>query len=153
MPDTCRYVVLTRRPVGLPQQTDFAIEEAPIPTPKDGEVLVRNIYMSVDPYMRRRMRSGPFHMNPFEVGEPLSGGAVGEVVSSRNPQIREGAFVANFAGWQEYFVSDGEDLDPADPELAPLSAYLGVLGLPGFTGWYGLTQIGQQLGYLSVCVD
>jgi len=137
-----RHVVLASRPVGMPTAGDFKIEALPVPEPAAGQVLVRNLWMSVDPYMRGRMSDRKSYAPSFEVGKPMEGRAIGRVVKSNHPKLKEGAIVSSMLGWREYFASTGEGLSPVDPSL-PLSAYLGVLGIPGFTGWYGLKQIGR----------
>lgn len=137
-----RHVVLAARPVGLPKASDFKIEALPVPEPAPGQVLVRNLWMSVDPYMRGRMSDRKSYAPSFEVGQPMEGRAIGQVVKSNHARLKEGMVVSSMLGWREYFVSAGEGLNPVDPTL-PLSAYLGLLGIPGFTGWYGLKQIGQ----------
>ena len=137
-----RQVILAARPVGLPKAADFRIEAAPVPEPGAGQVLVRNLWMSVDPYMRGRMSDRKSYAPSFQVGQPMEGRAVGQVVKSNHPQVKEGAAVSSMLGWREYFVAPGESLNVLDPSL-PLSSYLGVLGIPGFTGWYGLKHIGR----------
>src|SRR5262249_37567989 len=107
------------------------------------EVLVRNLYMSVDPYVRGRMNAQRSYAKPWEVGGPADGRAVGQVVRSRHPRLAEGTFVARMLGWREHFVAAGATLQPVARGLAPLSGSLGVLGVPGFTGWYGLKDIGK----------
>lgn len=121
----------------MPKPEDFEIVQVELPEPGEGEVLVRNLYMSVDPYMRGRMRMewGP--------GTALMGGAIGQVVKSRNPAITEGSYVSHGAGWREYFLSDGAGMGEVDPALAPLPAYLGVMGMPGLTAYGGLLKAGQ----------
>ena len=143
MPTTVnRQVLLAARPAGAPKSSDFTLVETTIPEPGPGEVLVRNIFMSVDPYMRGRMNDRRSYAKPWEVGQPADGRAVGEVVKSNDPRFKPGTLVSSMLGWREYFVSRGEGLTPLDRSL-PLASYLGVLGVPGFTGWYGLTEIGQ----------
>lgn len=137
-----RQVLLAARPTGAPKPSDFKLVETAIPEPGPGEVLVRNIYMSVDPYMRGRMNDRRSYAKPWEVGQPADGRAVGEVVRSNDPRFAPGAVVSSMLGWREYFASTGEGLTSLDRSL-PLASYLGVLGVPGFTGWYGLTEIGQ----------
>ena len=137
-----RHVILASRPVGMPTAGDFKIEALPVPEPAAGQVLVRNLWMSVDPYMRGRMSDRKSYAPSFEVGKPMEGRAIGRVVKSNHPKLKEGAIVSSMLGWREYFASPGEGLSLVDPSL-PLSAYLGVLGIPGFTGWYGLKQIGR----------
>jgi len=135
-------VLLAARPQGMPKPGDFRVEEAPVPEPGPGQVLVRNLFMSVDPYMRGRMSDRKSYAPSFEVGKVMEGRAVGQVVQSKHPSLAEGTLVASMLGWREYFLSGGEGLTPLDPSVPP-SAYLGVLGVPGFTGWYGLKAIGR----------
>jgi NADPH-dependent curcumin reductase CurA len=143
MAELSREIRLAARPVGFPKDTDFELTETRVPDPRKGEVLVRNLYMSVDPYMRGRMNEGRSYAAPFEIGEPLHGAAVGQVVQTNHPEFAEGTFVLNVSGWRESFLSDGAGLRKVDPDLAPLSAYLGVLGMPGLTAYVGLLDIGQ----------
>lgn len=137
-----RQVILAARPIGLPKSSDFKIETAPVPEPAAGQILVRNLWMSVDPYMRGRMSDRKSYAPSFQVGEPMEGRAVGQVVKSNHPRVKEGAAVSSMLGWREYFVAPAESVNLLDPSF-PLSSYLGVLGIPGFTGWYGLTHIGR----------
>jgi hypothetical protein len=137
-----RQVLLASRPAAMPTAANFRIEEVDVPDPGPGEVLVKNVYMSVDPYMRGRMREARSYAQPWEVGRPADGRAVGVVVRSSFPQLSAGDRVASMFGWREHYVAKGEALIKLDPAL-PLSAYLGVLGVPGFTGWYGLKEIGK----------
>ncbi|HTG17436.1 MAG TPA: NADP-dependent oxidoreductase, partial [Blastocatellia bacterium] len=125
----------------------FKLVESPMPTPKDGEFLVRVIYMSVDPYMRGRMNDAASYAAPVQLGQVMGGGAVGKVINSNNPSFREGEIVEGFFGWQEYAVSNGEGVRKIDPGLAPISTALGVLGMPGLTAYFGLLDIcNPQLG-------
>ena len=140
---TSREIHLAARPNGVPQPTDFALVEVDVPEPADGEVLIRNAYMSVDPSMRPRMNDVKSYLPPFQVGEVMSGGAVGQVVASRNERVPEGSWVTNWLGWREYALSDGRGLMPVDPAVAPISTALGVLGMPGLTAWVGLLDIGR----------
>jgi len=137
-----RQVLFASRPAAMPTAANFRIEEVEVPEPGPGEVLVRNVYMSVDPYMRGRMREGRSYAQPWEVGRPADGRAVGVVVRSGDPRLAPGDRVASMLGWREHYVARGETLNKLDPAV-PLSAYLGVLGIPGFTGWYGLKEIGK----------
>ncbi len=105
--------------------------------------MVRNIYMSVDPYMRGRMSERKSYAQSFQLDKPLTGGCVGQVVRSNHGSYEEGAYVLGFQGWREFYVSDGQDLTPIDPALAPLQSYLGALGMPGLTAYVGLLDIGQ----------
>jgi NADPH-dependent curcumin reductase CurA len=136
-----RQVLLAARPSGAPKPSDFKLVEVSVGDPGPGEALVRNLYMSVDPYMRGRMNDRRSYARPWEVGQPADGRAVGQVLKSNDPKLKAGDFVSSMLGWREYFVSTSEGLSVLDPSL-PLPAYLGVLGVPGFTGWYGLKAIG-----------
>lgn len=141
--ETNREIRLKKRPVGMPAPGDFELAETPIPTPGHGQILVRNSYMSVDPYMRGRMVDRKSYVPPFQIGETLSGGAVGQVVASNNNSgFQVGDYVSNFSGWREWFVSDGAGLMKIDPNLAPIQAYLGTFGMPGLTAYAGLLKIG-----------
>lgn len=145
MASTNREIHLRRRPNGMPVADDFALVERPIPEPGPGQFLVRNIFMSVDPYMRGRMMDRKSYVPPFQVGEVLDGGSVGRVVRSQHPDYAAGDTVCGFAsgGWREYYVSDGAMLQKVDPNLAPLGAYLGVVGMPGLTAYTSLLRIGE----------
>jgi NADPH-dependent curcumin reductase CurA len=137
-----REIRLKNRPLGLPSESDFALATVPLPTPGAGEVLVRNLYMSVDPYMRGRMLDQPGSVQPFQVGQPLDGGCVGQVVQSQDEKLQVGDYVLGRKGWREYYVSDGAELTQIDPNLAPVQTYLGALGMPGLTAYVGLLDIG-----------
>ncbi len=137
-----REIRLRRRPVGMPDPQDFELAETPVPLPAQGQVLVRNIYMSVDPYMRGRMIERESYVPPFKIGEALSGGAVGQVIASNgNPRFQKGDYVSNFSGWREWFVTGGAELTKIDPAAAPIQSYLGALGMPGLTAYVGLLKI------------
>lgn len=138
-----REIRLKHRPVGLPSARDFELVAVPMPAPGTGEVLVRNLYMSVDPYMRGRMTEQPSYVEPFQLGQPLEGGCVGQVVQSQGGKFQVGDYVLGRKGWREYYVSDGADLTKIDPTLAPPQAYLGILGMPGMTAYVGLLDIGR----------
>ena len=137
-----REIRLRKRPHGMPTAADFELAETPIPAPGPGQVLVRNIYMSVDPYMRGRMVDRESYVPPFQIGEVLSGGATGQVVASNNPAFKVGDFVSHMGGWREWYVSNGGDFQKIDPNMAPLSAYLGTFGMPGLTAYGGLLRAG-----------
>lgn len=143
IPKTGREIRLGARPDGMPKESDFELVETPIAEPADGEILVRNVYMSVDPYMRGRMNDVRSYVPPFAIGETLQGGAVGQVVLSRSSRFSVGDCVSGMLGWREYYLSDGSGLGAVDPRLAPLSAYLGALGMPGLTAYVGLLDLGQ----------
>ena len=143
MTETTAEIRLASRPDGAPVHDNFELAEVPLPEPGDGEVLVRNSYLSVDPYMRGRMRDVKSYMPPFQIGEVLQGGAVGQVVASRNEALEEGSWVQSQLGWREHYVCGGDGLLPVDPSLAPVSTSLGVLGMPGLTAYAGLTEFGR----------
>lgn len=138
-----REVVLAARPQGEPKESDFEVRESPSVEPGDGQVLVRNVFVSVDPYMRGRMSGVRTYVDPYEVGGPIAGGAVGRVVASRHDGFAEGDWVLSMLGWREEGVADGDTLRKLDPDIAPPSAALGVLGMPGMTAWYGLVHVGR----------
>jgi NADPH-dependent curcumin reductase CurA len=138
-----REIRLKQWPKGLPAHADFEIVETEVPECGDGEVLVGNVFMSVDPYMRGRMWPGRSYIAPFELGKPLDGGAVGVVLESMNPAFPQGAHVLSDKGFREIFVSDCSDLERFDPDPHSASAYLGVLGLTGRTAYAGLMEIGK----------
>jgi NADPH-dependent curcumin reductase CurA len=138
-----REIRLAARPVGMPDESSFELVEVRVPDPGRGELLVRNVYMSVDPYMRGRMNDVKSYAAPFQIGEPLTGAAVGQVLRSNHPGFDEGEFVLSESGWRECFLSQGQNLRKIDAKLAPVSAYLGVLGMPGLSAYAGLLEIGK----------
>jgi NADPH-dependent curcumin reductase CurA len=140
LPSVGREWHLVSRPVGWPEPADFALVEAEVRQPGPGEVLVRNAYVSVDPYMRGRMSAAKSYVAPFELGKTMQGGAVGEVVASNAEGIEVGDHVLHFLGWREYAVVDAKQAVKVDPEAAPLSTYLGVLGMTGLTAYAGLLR-------------
>jgi len=134
---------LKSRPTGEPTAANFEAADGPVPETKDGEVLRRTIYLSLDPYMRGRMSDGPSYATPVQIGEVMGGHTVSEVVESRNPAFARGAFVTGYDGWQAYGVSNGKELRTLDPQVVPISTAIGVLGMPGMTAFVGLMDIGQ----------
>jgi hypothetical protein len=135
---TSREIRLISRPKGIPTAANFTLARIELAAPQDGQVLVRNRYMSVDPYMRGRMNSGKSYVPPFEIGKPLEGGAVGEVIESRAEGFKPGDAVTSSFGWREYFIASPKELHPVSCEIQPLSVYLGALGMTGMTAWAGL---------------
>ena len=131
-------------PVGEPTAADFRVSEVEVPDPAPGQVLVRNQWMSVDPYMRGRMRDTRSYVAPFELGTPLEGGAVGEVVASGDERFAPGQTVRHQLGWREYALVPADGVRAVDPDLAPASAYLGVLGMPGLTAYVGLLDVAEH---------
>ncbi|MFE1070792.1 NADP-dependent oxidoreductase [Streptomyces sp. NPDC058783] len=140
LPAVNREWHLVTRPVGWPKPEDFALVEAEVPTPRDGQVLVRNLYVSVDPYMRGRMSAAKSYAAPYELGKVMQGGAVGEVVASNAEGFAVGDHVLHFFGWREYAALDAGNAVKVDPDAAPLSTYLGVLGMTGLTAYAGLLR-------------
>ncbi|RJK97085.1 NADP-dependent oxidoreductase [Vallicoccus soli] len=141
-PNTGREVHLASRPVGEPVAGDFALVEVEVPAPGPGQVLVRNRWMSVDPYMRGRMRDVPSYVPPYAVGDVLTGGAVGEVVASRADGLAEGDLVLHGGGWREWWVGDADRATRLDvPAGVSPSAFLGVLGMTGLTAYAGLVEV------------
>lgn len=148
-----RQILLAARPVGFPKESDFNLVESPVPTPGEGQILVRSIYLSVDPYMRGRMNDVKSYAAPVPIGGVMGGGAVAKVVQSNNPAFKEGDIVEGMFGWQDYAVSDGQGVRKIDPALAPISTALGVLGMPGLTAYFGLLEIGNPQPGESVVVS
>jgi len=134
-------VLLASRPVGWATEANFKIVRTPIPTPAEGQILVRNHYLSLDPYMRGRMNAGKSYAPRQELDEVMTGRTVGEVIESRNAKFKQGDIVQGNLGWQQYACTDGTGVRQVDASRAPLSAYLGVLGMPGVTAWVGLLDI------------
>jgi NADPH-dependent curcumin reductase CurA len=136
---------LKKRPVGMPTENDFQLVRVDVPDIKDSEFLVRNIWMSVDPYMRGRMREIRSYISPFEIGKPLEGGCVGQIIKSNNDQFKVGDYVLGNLGWREYWISDSneDNMRKIDSNLAPIQWYLGILGLTGLTAYVGLLKIAQ----------
>ena len=134
-------IVLTRRPSGDVTADCFREESVTLPALADGQVLIRSRFLSLDPYMRPRMTELRSYTPPFELGQPLTGGSVGEVVESKNPRYAKGDTVIGMLNWASHTLHDGKGLRKIDPAVAPLQAHLGVLGMPSFTAWYGVTHI------------
>src|SRR5882724_7695572 len=143
MSQSARRVVLVSRPIGEPKASDFRLEDYAVPVPGPGQVLLRTIWLSLDPYMRGRMSDGPSYAAPVPIGGVMEGGTVSEVIASNNPGFARGDVVLSRAGWQTHAVSDGKDLRKVDPKLAPVSTAVGVLGMPGLTAYSGLLDIGK----------
>ncbi|AXE26277.1 NADP-dependent oxidoreductase [Streptomyces globosus] len=141
IPAVSREWHLIRRPQGWPVAEDFALREAPVAAPAPGRILVRNLHMSVDPYMRGRMNDVKSYVPPFRLDHPMDGGAVGEVVASAAEGFEPGDHVLHGLGWREYADVDAAHATKVDASLAPLSAYLGVLGMPGLTAYAGLFEV------------
>ena len=148
-----RKVLLASRPHGAVTEQNFRIVDAPMPQPADGEVLVRNEWLSLDPYMRGRMSDAKSYVPPAQLDEVMVGQTVGEVVDSRNPRVSVGDKVLTQLGWQTHGIANGADVTKVDARHVPASYYLGVLGMPGFTAWFGLFEIGQPRAGETVVVS
>ena len=148
-----QQIVLASRPQGVVSVDNFRVESVPVPSIKEGEVLVRNHYLSLDPYMRMRMEDVKSYAAPQALNEVMIGGTAGEVVASKNPKFSVGDKVVGMLGWSEMGVSDGVLLKKVDASVIPLSAYLGAVGMPGMTAWYGLTQIIQPKAGQTIAVS
>jgi NADPH-dependent curcumin reductase CurA len=147
-----KRIVLASRPVGEPKSSDFRIEEYPVPAPGDGQVLLRTIWLSLDPYMRGRMNDAASYAAPVQIGGVMEGGTVSEVIASNNAAFKRGDTVLSRAGWQTHALSDGKGLSRIDPKLAPISTAVGVLGMPGMTAYVGLLEIGKPQSGETVVV-
>ncbi|MGE0036721.1 MAG: NADP-dependent oxidoreductase [Xanthobacteraceae bacterium] len=143
MTDIARRIVLASRPIGEPKASDFRLEEVPVPQPGPGEVLLRTMWLSLDPYMRGRMSDAPSYAKPVDIGGVMEGGTVSEVIASNNERFAVGDIVLGRTGWQTHAVSSGQGLRKLDPKVAPVSTALGVLGMPGMTAYTGLLEIGK----------
>ena len=148
-----RRVALAARPVGVPTLSDFRLEEAPVPEPLEGECLIQVSYLSVDPYMRGRISGRKSYAAAVQIGQTIVGAAVGRVIASKSDSIPVGEYVTGNLGWQEYATASGDALRRVDPSAAPLSAYIGVLGMPGLTAYYGLLKVAGVNPGETVCVS
>lgn len=153
MTDKNRRIVLASRPTGFPTPGNFRLEETEIPRPKDGEVLLRTLYLSLDPYMRGRMNDAPSYAPPVNIDDVMTGGTVTRVEESNNPKYAVGDLVLSTSGWQDYAVSDGTGLARLDKEMPQPSLALGVMGMPGFTAYVGLLDIGEPKAGETVVVS
>ncbi len=152
MPSNRRWV-LASRPTGTPCLENFRLVETPLTAPADGEVLLKTLYLSVDPYMRARMKNVRSYAPPFDIGEVIEGGVTGEIVESRHPQFKKGDFATARLGWQDYALAKGERLRKLPPDKSLLSASLGVLGMTGLTAYFALKEIGQPKAGETVVIS
>jgi hypothetical protein len=152
MPDTNRQVLLKRRPDGMPVPDDFVIVDSQVPGPGDGQVLLRGIYLSLDPYMRGRISGQRSYAQPTQIGDVIEGRVVGQVLRSRHAGFREGDFASGGYGWQTHSAVAGDGLTKLDPAAAPITTALGILGMPGLTAYAGLKTIGQPKGGETVVI-
>lgn len=152
-PVRSREIHLVNRPEGTPDPGDFALVETSLDEPGRNEVQVRNLWLSVDPYMRGLMGTTRTYIDPYHLGEVMTGGAIGTVEISNHPKLAEGDLVLSNYGWRDRFVANGDGVHPIDPELAPPQAYLGVMGMPGFTAWLGIHEIARLEANESIFVS
>jgi NADPH-dependent curcumin reductase len=138
-----RQIILAARPQGEPEESDFRLVETPLPQPGPEQMLLRTLYLSLDPYMRGRMNAGPSYAPPVEIGQVMGGETVSRVEASHLDQFQPGDVVDAYTGWGDYALSDGRGVRKLDPGFAPVTTALGVLGMPGMTAWSGLTIVGQ----------
>jgi NADPH-dependent curcumin reductase CurA len=146
-------ILLNNRPKGKPQSDDFKFVKEDMPVIQPGEILLKTSYVSVDPYLRSKMSDAKSYTAPFELNKPMYSGVIAQVVESKHPGFSEGEFVSGMLDWKEYQVSDGRGLNKVDAGKAPLSAYLGVLGMTGLTAFLGLSEIGKPKGGETVVVS
>ncbi len=147
MRNSNRRIVLASRPVGMPTEADFRLEEMPVPEPGPGEIMMRADWLSLDPYMRGRMSDAPSYVPPVGIGEVMVGATVGQVVKSNNPAFSKGDWVEGRMGWQDYGIGGPDDMRKIDTGRLPKSLALGVLGMPGTTAYFGLLEVGEaQVG-------
>jgi NADPH-dependent curcumin reductase len=152
MPETMQRIVLASRPVGEPTLDNFRFEKLPVPQPQPGQMLLRTLWLSLDPYMRGRMSDAPSYAKPVAVGDVTEGGTVSEVIDSNIPQFAKGDIVVGRTGWQTHAMSDGSGLQKVDSTPAPIQTALGALGMPGMTAYMGLLEIGKPAAGETVVV-
>jgi NADPH:quinone reductase len=138
-----KTILLNSRPTGIPTKDNFKIVEGELPELQNGHLILKSLYVSVDPYMRGRMSDAKSYVAPYQVGGPITGGIVAEVLDSKNDKFSKGDVVIGNLPWQQYIIHNGDGLNQIDPEIAPLSYHLGILGMPGLTAYFGLLHIGQ----------
>ncbi len=147
-----RQIILVSRPQAEPKESDFRLVETPVQEPGPGQMLLRTLYLSLDPYMRGRMNAGPSYAPPVEIGQVMGGGTVARVEVSHLDGFQPGDIVEAYMGWEDYALSDGRGVRKLDPSFAPVTTALGVLGMPGMTAWTGLMNIGQPRAGETVVV-
>jgi hypothetical protein len=148
-----KVILLNKRPVGKPALTDFSFTSDAIPVPTTGNVLLKTLYVSVDPYLRSRMNDSKSYVPPFEIGEPIKSAIIAEITDSTHPEFKKGDFVSGMLEWKEYQVSDGKGLKKVDQNISALSSYLGILGMTGITAYLGLIEIGAPKAGETIVVS
>ncbi len=146
-------ILLNKRPVGKPTLNDFRFTDAAIPVPPTGHILLKTLYVSVDPYLRGRMNDSKSYVPPFEIGKPIQSGIIAEVIDSTHSEFKKGDFVSGILEWKEYQVSNGKGLKKVDPNISSLSSFLGILGMTGLTAYLGLTEIGAPKAGETIVVS
>ncbi len=148
-----KVILLDKRPVGIPALTDFKFTNEELPVLKVGEVLLKTVYVSVDPYLRGRMKDTKSYVPPFQLGQPVQSGIIAEIIDSLNDNFKKGEYVVGSLKWAEYQISNGKGLTKVDPDAASLSAYLGVLGMTGLTAYLGFRNLGLPKAGETVVVS
>ena len=138
-----KQLILAKRPVGKADASTWSLQTHPVPEIREGEILVKQHYISLDPAMRGWMNAGKSYIEPVEVGSVMRAGSIGQVVASKNPKFEEGQYVVGSGGVQQYAVSDGKGFYQVDPAMAPLTTYIGTLGMPGMTAYFGILEVGR----------
>lgn len=138
-----KQLIFKKRPVGLPEKDTWSIQESPIPTPGEGEFVVKQKYISLDPAMRGWMNDAKSYIPPIQIGEVMRAGSVGEIVASNHPKYPKGVHVSGWGGVQQYCLTKGDGFYPVDPSLAPLPKYISALGMPGMTAYFGFLEVGK----------
>lgn len=144
---------LAKRPTGLPDKTTFQFVEEKIGEPQAGQVLIKTLYVSVDPYMRGRMEDAESYVEPYQLHEVIAGGVIGEVIESASEHYEKGDVVTGMYGWQEYYIASEQEIRKVDPSIAPISAHLGILGMTGLTAYFGLLHIGKPKAGETIVVS
>ena len=152
-PTTYKEIHLVNRPEGMPSDEDFKFVEQTVPALQDGEILLKTLYLSVDPYMRGRMQDAKSYIAPFQLNEAITGGVLAEVIASESPQFKQGDIVNGNLKWGEYNIAKADGLQKVDPSIAPITTRLGVLGLTGLTAYFGLLDIGKPQAGETVVVS
>ena len=146
-------ILLNKRPVGKPTLNDFTFTNAAIPVPPTGHILLKTVYVSVDPYLRGRMNDSKSYVPPFEIGKPIQSGIIAEVIDSTHSEFKKGDFVSGILEWKEYQVSNGKGLKKVDQKISSLSSFLGILGMTGITAYLGLIEIGAPKAGETIVVS
>ncbi|MGN8645770.1 NADP-dependent oxidoreductase [Gracilibacillus sp. HCP3S3_G5_1] len=148
-----KQILLANRPTGTPSKDTFQFAETAITQPSNGEILVRTLYVSVDPYMRGRMIDAPSYVAPFQLNEVIEGGVIGEVIESQSDQFAQGDIVIGGYGWQTYYTAKETEVRKIDKDMAPISTHLGILGMTGLTAYFGLLEIGKPKAGETVVIS